>query len=154
MTGFLLDTNVLSEFARTGQPDRHVDLWLKTTAEESLFASVLTLAEIRRGIELLPPGKRRAQLKQWQDDLVASFEMRLFPVTKAIADRWAVLAAHAQRNGTAPGNIDGLIAATALEHDLTLVTRNVKDFAGFGVPIFNPWESQSSTALAPPSALT
>jgi hypothetical protein len=57
VTGFLLDTNVLSEFARTGQPDRHVDLWLKTTAEESLFASVLTLAEIRRGIELLPPGK-------------------------------------------------------------------------------------------------
>ena len=69
MTGFLLDTNVLSEFARTGEPDRRVDRWLKTTAEESFFASVLTFAEIRRGIELLPPGKRRAQLEQWQDDL-------------------------------------------------------------------------------------
>lgn len=141
MTGFLLDTNVLSEFARTGEPDQHVDRWLKTTAEESVFASVLCFAEIRRGIELLPPGKRRTQLEQWQDDLVASFEMRLFPVTKAIADRWAVLAAQAQRKGLTLATIDGLIAATALEHDLTLVTRNVKDFAGVEVPLFNPWES-------------
>lgn len=141
MTGFLLDTNVLSEFARTGEPDQHVERWLKTAVEESVFASVLTLAEIRRGIELLPPGKRRTQLEQWQDDLVASFETRLFPVTKAIADRWAVLAAQAQRKGVTLANIDGLIAATALEHDLTLVTRNVKDFAGVEVPLFNPWES-------------
>lgn len=141
MTGFLLDTNVLSEFARTGEPDQHVDRWLKTTAEESVFASVLTFAEIRRGIELLPPGKRRTQLEQWQDDLVASFEMRLFPVTKAIADRWAVLAAQAQRKGITLANIDGLIAATALEHDLTLVTRNVTDFAGVEVRLFNPWDS-------------
>ncbi len=141
MTGFLLDTNVLSEFARTGQPDRHVDRWLQTTPEESLFASFLTFAEIRRGIELLPPGKRRTQLEQWQDDVVASFEMRLFPVTKAIADRWAILAAQAQRKGITLANIDGMIAATALEHDLTLVTRNVKDFAGVELPLFNPWES-------------
>ena len=141
MTGFLLDTNVLSEFARTREPDQHVDRWLKTTAEESLFASVLTFAEIRRGIELLPPGKRRTQLEQWQEDLIASFEMRLLPITKAIADRWAVLAAQTQRQGITLANIDGLIAATALEHDLTLVTRNVKDFAGVEVPVFNPWEA-------------
>ena len=141
MTGFLLDTNVLSEFARVGEPDRHVDRWLKTTAEESLFASVLTFAEIRRGIELLPPGKRRTQLEQWQDDLAASFEMRLFPVTKAIADRWGVLSAQTQRKGITLANIDGLIAATALEHDLTLVTRNVKDFTGVEVPLFNPWQA-------------
>lgn len=141
MTGFLLDTNVLSEFARMGEPDRHVDRWLKTTAEESLFASVLTFAEIRRGIELLPAGKRRTQLEQWQDDVVASFEMRLLPVTKAIADRWAVLSAQTQRKGIALANIDGLIAATALEHDLTLVTRNVKDFTGVEVPLFNPWQA-------------
>ena len=140
MTGFLLDTNVLSEFSRKGEPDWSVDRWLKTTAEASLFASVLTFAEIRRGIELLPASKRRTQLEQWQDDLVASFEMRLFPVTKAIADRWAVLSAQSQRKGFTLANIDGLIAATALEHDLTLVTRNVRDFAGVAVPLFNPWE--------------
>ncbi len=140
MTAFLLDTNVLSEFSRTGEPDRHVDRWVQTTAEESLFSSVLTFAEIRRGIELLPEGKRRSQLEQWQDDLVTSFETRLLPVTKAIADRWAILAADAQRKGVALANIDGLIAATAIEHDLTLATRNVRDFAGVEVPILNPWE--------------
>ena len=139
MTGFLLDTNVLSEFARTGEPNRYVDRWLKTTGEESLFASVLTFAEIR-GIELLPAGKRRTHLEQWQDDLVAAFEMRLFPVTKAIADRWAVLSAQTQRKGVTLANIDGLIAATALEHNLTLVTRNVKDFAGVEAPLFDPWK--------------
>ena len=138
---FLLDTNVLSEFARTGKPDQHVDRWLKTTAEESLFASVLTFVEIRRGIELLPPGKRRTQLEQWQEDLVALFEARLFPVTKAIADRWAFLSAQAQRKGIALANIDGLIAATALEHDLTLVTRDVKGFAGVEVSLSNPWDA-------------
>jgi predicted nucleic acid-binding protein len=105
--GFLLDTNVLSEFSRTGGADQRVDRWLKTTAEESLFASVLTFAEIRRGIELLPSGKRRTQLDQWQQELVASFEARLLPVTKAIAGRWAVLSARAQRKGTPLANVDG-----------------------------------------------
>ena len=114
---------------------------MKTTAEQSLFASVLTLAEIRRGIELLPLGRRRTQLEQWQKEVVASFEKRLLPVTKAIADRWAALSAQAQRKRTPLSNIDGLIAATALEHGLTLATRNVKDFAGLGVTIFNPWEA-------------
>ena len=72
--------------------------------------------------------------------MTASFEGRLLPVTKAIADRWAVLSAQNQRNGLALANIDGLLAATAVEHQLTLVTRNVRDFAGTDVAIFNPWE--------------
>ena len=137
MTGFLLDTNVLSEFARAQAADQHVDRWLKVTPEETLFASVLTFAEIRRGIELLPVGKRRTQLEEWQDDLQISFAARLLPVTKSIGDRWAVLSAQVQRRGTPLAIMDGLIAATALEHDLTVVTRNVKDFAGLGVPILN-----------------
>ncbi|MDQ2945341.1 MAG: type II toxin-antitoxin system VapC family toxin [Acidobacteriota bacterium] len=140
MTGFLLDTNVLSEFSRSQAPDQRVDRWLKTTPEESVFASVLTFAEIRRGIELLPEGKRRSQLEEWQDDLQISFAGRLLPVTKSIGDRWEVLSAHAQRRGTPLAITDGLIAATALEHDLTLVTRNVKDFVGLSVSILNPWE--------------
>jgi len=123
------------------RPHQHVDRWLKATPEESLFASVLTYAEIRRGIELLPSGKRRAQLEQWLEDVLVSFEARLLPVTKAIVDRWAVLSAQAQRKATPLPIIDGLIAATALEHDLTLVTRNVKDFARLGVTILNPWEA-------------
>ena len=72
---------------------------------------------------------------------MASFDARLLPVTKSIADRWAVLSARAQRRGAPQANIDGLIAATAWEHDLTLVTRDVKDFAGLAVTIFNPWQA-------------
>ena len=101
----------------------------------------MTFAEIRRGIELLPTGKRRTQLEEWQDDLQVSFADRLLPVTKAIGDRWAVLSAQAQRRGTPLAIMDGLIAATALEHDLTVVTRNIKDFTGLGVALFNPWEA-------------
>ena len=141
MTGFLLDTNVLSEFARARTADQRVDRWLKATSEVILFASVLTFAEIRRGIELLPAGKRRTQLEEWQDDLRISFAARLLPVTKSIGDHWAVLSAQAQRGGTPLDIMDGLIAATALEHDLTVATRNVKDFAGLGVRVFNPWET-------------
>lgn len=141
MTDSLLDTNVLSEFSHTGAPDHRVDQWLDSQPEESLFASVLTFAEILRGIELLPASKRRTQLEEWLTDLQTSFATRLLPVTKAIADRWAVLSAQAQLRGTPLANIDGLIAATALEHDLTLVTRNVKHFSGLSVKLFNPWEA-------------
>jgi toxin FitB len=140
VTGFLLDTNVLSEFSRKGDPHENVDRLLRSAPDESLFASVLTVGEIRRGIELLPSGKRREQLEQWQNDLVASFESRLLPVTKSIADRWAVLSARSAHAGVTIASFDGLIAATALEHDLVLVTRNVKDFQGTGVRILNPWE--------------
>jgi predicted nucleic acid-binding protein len=82
-------------------------------------------------------------LEQWfENDLLASFDgANLLPVTKAIGDRWAALSARAQGKGIQPSVIDGLIAATALEHDLTLVTRNVKDFEQLGVEIFNPWAS-------------
>ena len=105
--------------------------------------SVLTLAEIRRGIELLPPSKRRAQLEQWlENDLLESFDdANVLPVTKAIGDRWAALSGRAQEKGLQPSVIDGLVAATALEHDLTLVTRNVKDFEQLGVALLKPWES-------------
>lgn len=139
MNGFLLDTNVLPEFARTGKPDENVARFLEETEENQLFASVLTLAEIRRGVELLPPGKRRTQLEQWQEELAISFEGRILPVTKSVADHWAVLSAKSQRRGVTVANLDGLIAATALDHQLTLVTRNIKDFLDLGLVLLNPW---------------
>ena len=141
MSAFLIDTNVLSEFSRRGEPDPRVKIWLKAAAPGSLYASVLTLAEIRRGIEMLPASKRRSQLEQWlEGELLESFGTNLLPVTRAIGDRWAVLSARAQRRGAPLAVIDGLIAATALEHDLILATRNVRDFLDLGVSIFNPWE--------------
>jgi predicted nucleic acid-binding protein len=141
VSAFPIDTNVLSEFSRRGEPDRRVKNWLKAAAPGSLYASVLTLAEIRRGIEILPASKRRSQLEQWlEGELLESFGTNLLPVTRAIGDRWAVLSARAQQRGAPLAVIDGLIAATAVEHDLTLVTRNVRDFLDLGVSIFNPWE--------------
>jgi predicted nucleic acid-binding protein len=116
VSAFLIDTNVLSEFSRRGDPDQRVKNWLKAAAPGSLYASVLTLAEIRRGIEMLPASKRRSQLEQWlEGELLESFGTNLLPVTRAIGDRWAVLSARAQRRG-------------------------VKDFLDLGVSIFNPWE--------------
>jgi predicted nucleic acid-binding protein len=141
VNGFLLDTNVLSEFSRTGDPNQRVKDWIRNAPQEALFVSVLTFAEIRRGIALLPSGKRRTQLEEWlEHDLLESFGARLLPVTRLIADRWAALSAQAQLRGKPLAVADGLIAAAALEHDLTLVTRNAKDFAGIGAVVFNPWE--------------
>jgi toxin FitB len=105
--------------------------------------SILTLAEIRRGIELLAPGKRRDQLEPWlESELLESFDpTNILPVTRSIGDRWAALSARAQLKGIQPAVIDGLVAVTALEHDLAVATRNVKDFLSLGVEVFNPWEA-------------
>ncbi len=143
MRGFLVDTNVLSEFSKRGAPDQRVKSWLVAAVPGSLYVSVLTLAEIRRGIELLPQSKRRAQLEQWlENDLLEPFDdANVLPVSRAIGERWAALSARAQEKGIQCSVIDGLVAATALEHELTLVTRNVKDFEQLGVALINPWES-------------
>lgn len=142
MIGLLLDTNVLSEFSHRGNPDPNVKNCLAAAEPALLFASVLTLAEIRRGIELLPQGRRRSDLMDWlENELLGFFGANLLPVTKEIAECWAVLSAEAQRRGAPLAVIDGLIAATALRHDLTLVTRNIKDFTNLGVRLLNPRES-------------
>jgi predicted nucleic acid-binding protein len=141
MSGFLLDTNVLSEFSRRGEPDQRVKEWLAGQKLESLYISVITLAEIRLGIELLPPGKRRTQLEQWiAGDFDGWFQRRLLPVDAAIVIRWAALTADRQRKGKPLANFDGLLAATALHYNLTLVTRNTKDFAELGLALLDPWE--------------
>lgn len=142
MSGFLLDTNVLSEFNRRGEPNQRVKRWLELADPESLFASVLTFGEIRVGIELLPPGKRRTQLEQWLErDLHEWFEDRILPISEPIADRWGMLFAQAQLNGRPLSVIDALLAATALEHDLTIVSRNLSDFSVAGLAAINPWQS-------------
>ena len=136
---FLIDTNVISEFVRP-KPSLQVKHWFESADPESLFASVVTFGEIRLGIEDLPEGKRRAALEQWLEEGVPEwFQANLLPVTKAIADRWGQMTIQAKRKGVTISTADGLIAATALEHDLTLVTRNAKDFAVVGVKLFNPW---------------
>jgi len=116
--------------------------WLRSTDPDLLWASVVSFGEIRKGIERLAAGQRRAELEEWvARELDQWFEERLLPVTKAVAERWGVLSARALDKGTPLPNNDGLIAATAIEHDLTLVTRNVRDFVGLEVTIVNPWEA-------------
>ena len=139
MSGFLLDTNVLSEFNRRGQPDPRVKQWLEATDNDSLYASVLTLGEIRFGVELLPPSKRRTQLEQWLDrDLPEWFEGRILPIDHPIADRWGLLRAQAQMKGRPLSVVDGSLAATAVQHGLTIVSRNANDFAVVGLAVVDP----------------
>ena len=139
MSGFLIDTNVLSEYNRPGNPNVGVKRWLETTDRESQYVSVITLAEIQKGIELLAEGKRRSQLRQWlEQDLQAWFSGRILPVDRQVAGRWALLLAAGARTGKSLPAVGSLIAATALVYDLTIVTRNIRDFEGIGAKIFNP----------------
>jgi toxin FitB len=144
MSRFLLDTNVLSEFNRRGEPDRLVKQGLEAADTDSLYASVLTFGEIRFGVELLPPSKRRTQLEQWLDrDLPEWFEGRILPVDQSTADQWGLLRVQAQMKGRPLSVIDALLAATALRHNLTIVSRNVSDFSVVGLAVVNPWEVPS-----------
>jgi predicted nucleic acid-binding protein len=128
---------VLSELRRK-QPDPNVVAWMQVRPRPSLFLSVLTLGEIRRGLERVEDAKRRQALLDWLEvELRHYFVGRLLDIDAATADRWGRLMAQAGRPLPA---IDGLLAATALQHDLTLVTRNSKDFADVGVRLINPWE--------------
>jgi predicted nucleic acid-binding protein len=142
MSGFLIDTNVLSEYNRPGGPDAGVKRWLETTDRQSQYVSVITLAEIQKGIELLAAGKRRVQLEQWlKQDLEAWFLGRILPVDREVAGRWASLVAQGARAGRPLPTVDSLIAATALAYDLTIVTRNTRDFEGTGATLVNPWNA-------------
>lgn len=135
----LLDTNVLSEVRRP-TPSPKVLAWLDTIDEDRAFISVASIAELRRGIALLDDGRRRAALAAWlAHDLPARFVERVLPIDRAVAERWGDLMAQSRRSGVALSVMDGFFAATALANDLMLVTRNVKDFAAFGVPLLNPW---------------
>jgi len=139
MSGFLLDTNVTSELIRP-QPEPMVKTWVAAQPLDSLFISAVSFGEFRKGIVLRSPGKRRDELEAWiETDLSNLFYGRILPVTRSVAERWGVLEGQRQLAGKPLNMPDGQIAATALDHRLTLVTRNVKDFADLGVTIFNPW---------------
>jgi predicted nucleic acid-binding protein len=121
-----------------------VKQWLEAADTDSLYASVLSFGEIRLGVELLPSSKRRTQLEQWLDrDLPEWFEGRILPGDQAIADRWGLLRAQAQHKGRPLSVVDALLGATALQHDLTIVLRNVSDFSVVGLAVLNPWDART-----------
>lgn len=133
---YLVDTNVLSELCRR-VPDVGVVEWFSERPPITLYLSVLTLGEIRKGIEANRDATRKLKLVDWlETELPIFFTGRVLPIDAAVADRWGRVVAGAGRPLPA---IDSLLAATAIEHDLVLVTRNVKDFSGLPVEMFNPW---------------
>jgi predicted nucleic acid-binding protein len=141
MSGFLLDTNIPSETVRP-RPEPKVQAWLAAQPLDTLFISAVSFGELRKGIALRTPGQRRTELETWiEGDLLHLFSGRTLSVTRSIAERWGALDAEQQRAGRPINIADGMIAATALEHDLILVTRNVKDFASLSVRLFNPWDT-------------
>ena len=131
---------MLSELTRP-TPSARVVEWLESVDESLLYLSVLTLGEIRKGSTILTRGRRRSTLEAWLDaELVPRFASRVLVIDATTADRWGALAGEAQLRGMPVPVIDGLIAATALQHHLTVVTRNVSHFTNLGVATFNPWD--------------
>lgn len=137
---WLLDTCVICEPV-SKRPAARVLRWMDEQPEESLYLSVLTLGEIRRGAARLPAGAKRRALERWlEQDLVERFTGRILPVDAEAADLWGRLQAQSEMKGRSLPTLDSLLAATALAQGLTVVTRNTDDFAGTGAELINPWE--------------
>ncbi|MEI6707923.1 MAG: type II toxin-antitoxin system VapC family toxin [Methylococcales bacterium] len=134
---YLLDTNVISELKRP-KPNQCVIDWFATVTKESLYLSVLTLGEIRKGVDKLPDSQRKQALSSWlEKDIPLWFDSRLLVIDEGVADCWGKL--QAQTNRPLPA-IDSLLAATALHHNLCLVTRNIRDFDYPNLTILNIWQ--------------
>lgn len=134
---YLLDTNVISEIIRV-KPNENVIKWFKTISNDALYMSVLTLGEIRKGVEKVSENTRKEKLRLWlEHDLLEWFGDRILPINQQVADKWGRLQHYAKHPIPA---IDSLIAATALYYDLRLVTRNNKDFQHPDLEIINPWD--------------
>lgn len=139
MTGWLLDTNILSELRRP-KPDRKVVAFVAAQPLGRLFVSAVTFAEIRFGIELLRDANRRADLTDWlTHKLRPLFEQRTLPVSEDVMFKWRLLVEEGRKAGHTFSQPDLLIAATALHHGLTVVSRDITDYQRAGVPVFNPW---------------
>jgi len=146
--GWLLDTNVISEVSGA-RPDRRVERWIGSQPEHTLFLSILTIAEYRKGIEHLSPGDRlRPRLQQAVIALERRFAGRILPVSDRVVLRWGSISGQVKRiAGHPPSVIDTMLAATAIEHNLYLATRNVADVAHSGAAVFNPWKDDPTKFL-------
>ncbi len=146
---WLLDTNVVSEWVKP-RPDPGVIAWLAGVDEDRVFISVVTLAEIRHGVERMPAGARRDRLDAWlTDQLPLRFEDRVLPIDAATADGWGRVMTRGQAAGRSVSAMDAFIAAAAARHDLILVTRNVADFDALGIGLLNPWQADAGDRLSP-----
>ena len=136
---FLLDTNVVFEWVKP-RPEPRVVAWLADVDEDRVFLSVVTIGELRHGIERLPASRRRERLDEWlRDELSQRFEGRLLPIDTAVANAWGTIVAQCERRGRPISTMDAFMAATADVHGLTLVTRNASDFRPSVKTVFDPW---------------
>ena len=137
---YLLDTCVISELAKP-EPDEKVVTWATQNDEENFYLSSLTFGELHKGIAKLPSSKRKDNLLQWvEHDLKDRFKNRIIDITLKIAKQWGETQGICESQGRPMPAMDGLIAATGLAHDLTVVTRNIADMQQSGVSLLNPWE--------------
>lgn len=139
----LIDTCVLSELLRP-RPDANVLVWFDEAAEDQLFVSVLTLGEIEKGASRLARGPKRRRIEEWLAELRRDFADRVLGIDEDVALRWGRLAAAAERSGRALSVVDGLLAATAMQHGMALVTRNTRDFDHTGVRLIDPWRAAAA----------
>ncbi|MDX2226346.1 MAG: type II toxin-antitoxin system VapC family toxin [Verrucomicrobiae bacterium] len=138
---YLLDTCVLSEFTKP-TPSESLIEWMEGQDEENLFLSCLTLGELEKGVCKLPSSKRKNVLRHWLNhDLTARFSDRILALDENVCRTWGRLCAEVESRGKKMPVMDSLIAATALENSLSLVTRNESDMQFAGVKIVNPWHS-------------
>lgn len=145
MTGWLLDTNIISELRRP-RPEPKVTAFVRDQPLDALFISVVTLAEIRFGIDLLPDAARRAQLSDWLMHKVRPmFEQRVLPICEDVIVKWRLLVEAGRQAGHTFSQPDLFIAATARHHGLTIVSRDSGEFRKAGAPVFNPWSEETST---------
>jgi predicted nucleic acid-binding protein len=140
VTGWLLDTNILSELRRS-RPEPKVVSFVAAQPLDRLFLSTVTLAEIRFGIELVGDAAHRAELKEWLDLKVRPmFEQRVLPISEDVMLKWRLLVEDGRKNGHTFSQPDLIIAATALHYGLTVVSRDTTDYAKARVPLLNPWD--------------
>lgn len=143
---YLLDTSIVSELV-SKRPNEQVIKWIDGIDDQLAYLSVITLGEIKRGIEKLPESHRKKRLDNWlHEELLIRFAERVLAIDLPVMLAWGTLVARMERKGKPLPALDSLIAAIALHHDLQLVTRNVRDFAGTGVTLVNPWSGSSGNS--------
>ncbi len=136
---YLIDTCCISELVKK-KPNPKVVKWFADQDELSMYVSVITFGELRKGIEKLPDSIKKKELNRWvKEDLHLRFKNRVLNITMEEVNRWGKILASAEQNGKPLPAIDSLIAATALVHDLSVVTRNTQHMEGSGVEVINPW---------------
>lgn len=144
---FLVDTCVISELVKK-EPNLNVVSWIRSCPEEKLFLSSLTVGELQKGVSKLGPSKKKNELQYWINiKLLNRFAGRIIPIDSAVAQKWGQVQAKAEQMGKPMPALDGLIAAAALTHNLTVLTRNVQDMKTSGAEIVNPWDASPETML-------